>query len=131
MKMQKNLMYQHVGNLLYPEVTLASYEVYQEGVYLGYKYTETRYEDVVLGTPNVGTFNYNEVVAYPFGHGLSYSNFQTSDITVSKTGTREYTVSVKVTNDSSSNYSGKYSVPIYISKPYGEYAKSNESKFLL
>ena len=115
----------HVGDLLYPEVTLASYVVYQEGVYLGYKYTETRYEDVVLGTPNVGTFNYNEVVAYPFGHGLSYSNFQTSDITVSKTGTREYTVSVKVTNDPSSNYSGKYSVPIYISKPYGEYAKRN------
>lgn len=30
----------HVGDLLYPEVTLASYVVYQEGVYLGYKYTK-------------------------------------------------------------------------------------------
>lgn len=26
---------------------------YQEGIYMGYRYTETRYEDVVLGQPSV------------------------------------------------------------------------------
>ena len=114
-----------VGKKNYPEITLGSYMVYQEGMYMGYRYTETRYEDLVLGTPNVGSFDYNDVVAYPFGHGLSYSDFEVSDATVTKTGDREYTVSVKVTNKSTSKYAGKYSVPIWISKPYNDYAKKN------
>ena len=115
-----------VGNLLYPEVTLSSYMVYQEGVYMGYKYTETRYEDQVLGTPNVGSYVYNDVVAYPFAHGLSYSSFDVSNVKVEKTDLRDYTVTLTVTNNSTSDYAGKYSVPIYVSKPYGDYAKKNE-----
>lgn len=114
-----------LGSSAYTEYSLAAYSVYQEGVYLGYKYTETRYEDVVLNTSNVGNYNYNDVVAYPFAYGLSYADFETSDVSVEKTGTREYTVSVKVTNTSEDNVSGKYSVPIYVSKPYGQYAKTN------
>ena len=39
-----------------------------------------------------------------------------------KSGDRNYEVSVKVTN-TSDTFSGKYSVPIYISKPYGDYAR--------
>ena len=109
----------------YPELSFASYTVYQEGMYLGYRYTETRYEDLVLGTSNVGNFNYDSVVAYPFGYGLSYADFETSNVSVTKSGDKTYTVSVKVTNTSSSNVSGKYSVPIYVSKPYGDYAKRN------
>ncbi|MBQ4382664.1 MAG: glycoside hydrolase family 3 protein [Oscillospiraceae bacterium] len=113
----------HVGTKNYPEVTLASYQVYQEGMYMGYRYTETRYEDVVLGTPKVGSYNYNDVVAYPFGHGLSYTTFDTSDVNVTKTGDREYEVSVKVTNTGSA--AGKFSVPVYVSKPYNDYARKN------
>lgn len=114
----------YVGSGQYPEVTLASYSVYQEGMYLGYRYTETRYEDVVLGTSKVGNYNYNDVVAYPFGYGLSYTEFEYSDATVTKTGDREYTVSVKVTN--AGKAAGKVSVPIWISKPYGKYARDNQ-----
>ncbi|MEF9880820.1 MAG: hypothetical protein RR975_15510, partial [Clostridia bacterium] len=33
-----------------------SYVVYQEGIYVGYRYTETRYEDRVLGTAGTGDF---------------------------------------------------------------------------
>ena len=109
----------------YPEASFSNYSVYQEGLYLGYRYTETRYEDVVLGTNNVGNFNYANTVAYPFGYGLSYADFETSDISVTKNGDRTYTVSVKVTNTSANNVSGKYSVPVYVSKPYGDYAKRN------
>ncbi len=119
------------------------YVVYQEGIYLGYKYTETRYEDVVLGTPNAGNYVYGDVVAYPFGYGQSYTTFEMSDLTVTK-GEKTakevvaiaaeadkaaaadrtetvYTVSVKVTNTGS--VAGKKAVQVYAQKPYTEYDK--------
>ena len=102
------------------------YVVYQEGIYVGYKYTETRYEDVVMGTPNAGSFNYNSVVGYPFGYGLSYTNFSFSDMQVEKTGEGQqtsYDVSVKVTNTGA--VAGKKTVQVYAQKPYTEYDKQN------
>ena len=102
------------------------YVVYQEGIYVGYKYTETRYEDVVMGTPNAGSFNYNSVVGYPFGFGLSYTNFSFSDMQVEKTGEGQqtsYDVSVKVTNTGA--VAGKKTVQVYAQKPYTEYDKQN------
>ena len=102
------------------------YVVYQEGIYLGYKYTETRYEDVVMGTPNAGDFNYNSIVGYPFGFGLSYTSFSFSDMQVEKTGEGQqtsYDVSVKVTNTGA--VAGKKTVQVYAQKPYTEYDKQN------
>ena len=102
------------------------YVVYQEGIYVGYKYTETRYEDVVMGTPNAGSFNYNSVVGYPFGFGLSYTSFSFSDMQVEKTGEGQqtsYDVSVKVTNTGA--VAGKKTVQVYAQKPYTEYDKQN------
>ncbi len=100
------------------------YVVYQEGIYLGYKYTETRYEDVVLGTPNAGNYVYNDVVGYPFGYGLSYTTFEMSDMAVTKSGEgtkAEYTVTVNVTNTGKT--AGKKAVQVYAQKPYTEYDK--------
>ena len=102
------------------------YVVYQEGVYLGYKYTETRYEDVVLGTPNAGNFQYNNVVAYPFGYGLSYTNFAFSDMQVQKVGEglkTEYQLTVTVTN--TGDKAGKKAVQVYAQKPYTDYDVQN------
>ena len=102
------------------------YVVYQEGIYLGYKYTETRYEDVVMGTPNAGDFNYNSIVGYPFGFGLSYTSFSFSDMQVEKTGEGQqtsYDVSVKVTNTGA--VAGTKTVQVYAQKPYTEYDKQN------
>ena len=102
------------------------YVVYQEGIYVGYKYTETRYEDVVMGTPNAGDFNYNSIVGYPFGFGLSYTSFSFSDMQVEKTGEGQqtsYDVSVKVTNTGA--VAGKKTVQVYAQKPYTEYDKQN------
>ena len=102
------------------------YVVYQEGIYVGYKYTETRYEDVVMGTPNAGDFNYNSIVGYPFGYGLSYTSFSFSDMQVEKTGEGQqtsYDVSVKVTNTGA--VAGKKTVQVYAQKPYTEYDKQN------
>lgn len=92
------------------------YVAYQEGIYNGYKYTETRYEDVVMGRENVGSYVYEDVVSYPFGYGLSYSSFDYSNLTVTDNGDRTYTVSVDVENTSS--ITGKETVQIYVQKPY-------------
>ena len=102
------------------------YVVYQEGIYVGYKYTETRYEDVVLGTAKAGNFTYTDNVAYPFGYGLSYSDFTMSDMKVVKSGEGtgvNYSVTVKVTN--SGSVAGKKTVQVYAQKPYTEYDKAN------
>ncbi len=96
--------------------------VYAEGIYVGYRYYETRYEDVVLGTPNVGNFNYADYVAYPFGYGLSYTEFSYSDFQVTETDSG-FDVSVTVTN--TGNSTGKHSVTVYMQSPYTDYDKQN------
>ena len=94
-----------------------SYVVYQEGIYVGYRYTETRYEDVVLERGNAGDFSYGDVVAYPFGYGLSYTSFAYSDFSVTEnTETDTYTVNITVTN--TGDAAGKESVQVYLQQPY-------------
>ena len=93
------------------------YVVYQEGIYLGYRYTETRYEDTVLGAANVGDYDYSKIVAYPFGYGLSYTEFEYTDMTVTENKADDtYTVTVTVKN--TGNVKGKESVQIYLQQPY-------------
>ena len=43
-----------------------SYINYAEGIYIGYKYYETRYEDKVLGQGNTSDYQYSADVCYPF-----------------------------------------------------------------
>ena len=103
------------------------YVVYQEGIYLGYKYTETRYEDQVMGTENAGNFAYNSVVSYPFGFGLSYTSFDFSDVKVEKQGAGQdtaYVMTVTVTNTGS--VPGKKTVQVYAQKPYTDYDRQNQ-----
>ena len=104
--------------------------VYQEGIYMGYRYTETRYEDTVLkDKENVGSFDYYEAVSYPFGYGLSYTTFEYSNMTAKKITPAEnsalsdtvYKVTVDVTNTGS--VAGKESVQLYLQKPYTDYDK--------
>lgn len=111
-----------------PVSSLASrynkYVVYQEGVYMGYRYAETRYEDVVMKTPNAGDFKYSDAVAYPFGYGLSYTDFEYSAFDVAEQGDK-FVVTVTVTN-TGDEYMGRETVQIYAQKPYGDYAKKNK-----
>lgn len=96
------------------------YVVYQEGIYVGYRYTETRYEDYVTNSGNAGDYDYSEVVAYPFGYGMSYTTFGYSSPTFSyDSETDVYTVSVTVTN--TGNTAGKETVQVYAQKPYTDY----------
>lgn len=98
------------------------YVVYQEGIYLGYRYTETRYEDYVTGNGNAGTYDYSKTVAVPFGYGESYTTFEYSNFKVNKENDG-YVVTVDVTNTGS--VAGKESVEVYLQKPYGEYNIKN------
>ena len=76
-----------------------TYLIYQEGIYVGYKYYETRYEDYVMGTGNAGEYAYGDDVAFPFGYGLSYTDFAYSDMDMSYDGAAGvYTFHVTVTN---------------------------------
>lgn len=64
----------NVGDYRYGEENYF-YVSYSEGIYVGYKYYETRYEDKVLGHENVGEYDYATTVKYPFGYGMSYTQF--------------------------------------------------------
>lgn len=102
--------------------TKYNYVSYAEGIYIGYKYYETRYEDVVLGQGNAGNYDYASEVCYPFGYGLSYTTFEWNHYSTSwKDGV--CTVTVDVTNTGS--VSGKDVVEIYAQSPYTEYDKAN------
>lgn len=103
----------------------STYMVYQEGIYVGYKYYETRYEDLVMGKKNVGDFNYADQVAFPFGYGLSYTNFSYKDMAVKfNKDTDQYEITVTVQNDG--NVAGKEVVQIYAQSPYTQYDVDNQ-----
>lgn len=97
--------------------------VYGEGIYVGYKYYETRYEDVVLGKGNAGDYKYDEQVAYPFGYGMSYSSYKFSDFGVEKNKDGNYDVTVTVTNTGGT--AGRHVVQVYLQKPYTQYDIEN------
>ena len=97
------------------------YGVYSEGIYVGYRYFETRYYDFVTGRQNVGEYDYSGDVAYPFGYGLSYTEFAYSDFSVTENADGGgYDISVTVTNVGD-KYNGKEVVEVYLQKPYTDY----------
>ncbi len=100
------------------------YLVYQEGIYVGYRYYETRYEDMVMGTGNTQNYAYESDVAYPFGYGLSYTTFSEELVSGSFDETEDkFVFEVRVTN--TGNIAGKHTVQIYQQSPYTEYDKEN------
>ena len=100
-----------------------NYVVYQEGIYVGYRYYETRYEDYVLGQGNAGEYNYNADVAFPFGYGLSYTEFEYSNFSVKEQGDT-FQVEVDVTNTGAVD--GKHTVQVYFQSPYSQYDIENQ-----
>lgn len=97
------------------------YTVYREGIYVGYRYHETRYEDYVFG--NEDAYDYSQVVAYSFGHGLSYTTFEYSDFTVTDNSDGTLTATVTVTN--TGDWAGKEVVELYAQDPYTDYDREN------
>ena len=120
--------------------------IIQEGMYLGYKYSETRYEDALLNKGNTANYIYKDNVSYPFGYGLSYATFDQKNVGVEldkdpnknynhknellpkekqrKEGD-DYIVKVEVTN-TSSTVAAKEIVQLYAQKPYLESDKEHQ-----
>ena len=99
-----------------------TYQVYQEGIYVGYRYFETRYEDFVMGTGNAGDYQYESTVAFPFGYGLSYTEFVWDNMSISYDSAQD-TFEVDITVTNTGNTSGKEVVQIYARSPYTDYDK--------
>ena len=112
-----------------------AYTIEAEGLYVGYRYYETRYYDCVMGQGNAsspvgayeskGNWNYADEVTYSFGFGDSYTDFtfeivNTPNVRKDKSflGADEYYMDfeVKVTNVGS--VAGKTPVQIYAQAPY-------------
>ena len=107
------------------------YTVQAEGIYIGYKYYETRYEDLILGQGNASAekgsstgkaWSYTDEVSYPFGYGLSYTTF---DQTLDSVEVTDDTITVTVTVTNTGDVAGKSVVQVYAQTPYGDYEKEN------
>lgn len=122
---------------------------YEEGIYVGYRYYETVAADKEAAQAGAGEEWYSKAVVYPFGYGLSYTDFQYSNLVVKagdevisdgatldaaklsssvETGRAQIetmTVQVDVTN--SGSVAGKETVEIYVKAPYtpGEVEKAH------
>lgn len=98
------------------------YVYYNDGIYVGYRYYETAAAEEFI--------NFEEVVQYPFGFGLSYTQFAWSDPQWSVEGKGgKITVSVTVTN--TGEYSGKDVVQLYYHAPYYEEEGIEKSEVVL
>lgn len=122
-------MYNTVVN---PETGINYYFVdYEEGVYVGYRYYETRaaaydgpIESIGEETYASGEEWYQDAVVFPFGYGLSYTTFEWTlkedaalrNVAIEKGKT--YSIEVEVKN--TGNVAGKDVVQAYVNAPYYE-----------
>lgn len=103
------------------------YEPEVESIYTGYKYYESRYYDSVLNERNardaVGatggaeTWNYDQEVVWPFGYGLSYTEFEESGLKINADDEAQM-LHAEVTVENTGNAAGKHIVQLYVQVPY-------------
>ena len=111
------------GNLYTTGGNNSSYHYieYEEGIYLGYRYYETRsYQEIYRFGDDGGW--YDENVVYPFGYGLSYTTFEWSlkesnaGVVLDKDTNNQITATVTVKN--TGDVAGKDVIQLYYSAPY-------------
>ncbi len=113
-----------------------TYIVEAEGIYVGYKYYESRYYDSIAnpsynatstkGSTNGSAWNYDNEVVYTFGHGLSYLEYTQELVSVNVDKSREgyITATVAVTNNG--DKAGKFTAQLYVQQPYTQYDITNK-----
>lgn len=126
-----------------PDDNVNSYLINEEGIYAGYRYFESRYADVVAGENHAseakagtytnadttrsttdGTWSYENEVVYPFGFGLSYTEFTQRIDSVNISGDKK-TAEVTVTVTNTGSTAGKSVIQLYAQTPYTDYDKEN------
>ncbi len=90
----------------------APFHEYEEGVYLGYKYYETAFDIGYMED----YYNRSDGVLYPFGYGLSYTEFSQEILSFSDYGS-QIAMTVRVKNTGTA-YAGKDVVQVYFTPPY-------------
>jgi len=99
--------YTSVGFTGTESTSIPSFVNYVEGIYVGYRFYETAAAE--------GLINYDEVVQYPFGYGLSYTTFTQKMSEITDNGdTISFTVDVTNTGTAA----GKDVVEVYSNPPY-------------
>ena len=95
---------------------------YEENIYMGYRYYETRYAEIKKASGQAAADEwYNKHVMFPFGFGLSYTTFSQeivnkADLAANLAKGEKFNVEIKVTN--TGNVSGKQVVQLYVTTPY-------------
>ena len=116
--------------------TPGAYAIEAEGIYVGYRYYETRYYDAVAGVHNAtstagavasnGAWSYADEVTYGFGYGLSYTTFDFDmgepvwENEVAEDGTPNIYATFPVTVTNTGKVAGKTPVQVYGQAPYIE-----------
>ena len=102
------------------QVYAPAFTNYVEGIYVGYKYYETAAQE--------GAIDYDKTVQYPFGYGLSYTEFeQKMGELEEKDG--QISVDVEVTN--TGDVAGKDVVEVYYNPPYTNGGIEKASAYLI
>ena len=89
------------------QVYAPAFTNYVEGIYVGYKYYETAAQE--------GAIDYDKTVQYPFGYGLSYTEFEQK---MGELEEKDGQISVDVEVTSSGDVAGKDVVEVYYKPPY-------------
>ena len=98
------------------QVYAPAFTNYVEGIYVGYKYYETAAQE--------GSIDYDKTVQYPFGYGLSYTEFEQK---MGELEEKDGQISIDVVVTNTGDVAGKDVVEVYYNPPYtnGEIEKSS------
>ena len=112
-----------------------SYIVEAEGIYVGYKYFETRYFDSIInpsfkandkaGSHDGNAWKYENEVLFTFGSGLSYLEYEQKivELDVDKSNSGNVTAKIAVTNKG--DKAGLFTAQLYAQQPYTAYDREN------
>lgn len=99
--------YENYADVTGSEENKAIFVNYNEGIYVGYKFYETAASE--------GLIDYDSVVQYPFGYGMSYTDFEASIENVSDDGNN---ILLEIKVDNVGSVAGKFTAEIFYNPPY-------------
>ena len=114
---------------IYNDREISNYFVdYEEGIYVGYRYWETRYAETPAEQRDAW---YAENVVYPFGYGLSYTDFAWDVVQESASLSDDGKIEIEVTVTNTGDTAGKEVVQVYAVPPYTSGGIEKSAKVLV